>query len=99
MVRGGIGDQAVDVTAFVDVGTASLDRQFIATLPFDVRDWDNATGAKALLDGGFEYVALFESSGMYNGEDVPWLISHLTGRPAAGWGSLRLWGLAIGETR
>jgi len=90
MVRGGIGDQAVDVTAFVDVGTASLDRQFIATLPFDVRDWDNATGAKALLDGGFEYVALFESSGMYNGEDVPWLISHLTGRLDAVWGSRRL---------
>ena len=90
MVRGGIGDQAVDVTAFVDVGTAGLDRQFVATLPFDVRDWDSATGARALLDGGFEYVALFESSGMYDGEDVPWLISHLTGRLDAVWGSRRL---------
>jgi hypothetical protein len=48
MVRGGIGDQAVDVTAFVDVGTAGLDRQFVATLPFDVRDWDSATGPRAL---------------------------------------------------
>jgi hypothetical protein len=27
---------------------------------------------------------------MYNGEDVPWLISHLTGRLDAVWGSRRL---------
>ena len=34
---------------------------------------------------------LFESSGMYNGEDVPWLISHLLGgRLDAVWGSRRL---------
>ena len=35
-------------------------------------------------------MVLFESSGMYNGEDVPWLVSHLTGRLDAVWGSRRL---------
>jgi hypothetical protein len=45
----------------------------------------------ALVDGGFEHLMLFESSGMYNGEDVPWLISHLLGgRLDAVWGSRRL---------
>ena len=41
--------------------------------------------------GEFEYVVLFESSGMYNGEDVPWMIAHLLGgRLDAVWGSRRL---------
>jgi hypothetical protein len=35
-------------------------------------------------------VLLFESSGMYSGEDIPWLLSHLTGRLDAVWGSRRL---------
>jgi len=45
---------------------------------------------RTIADGDFEYVALFESSGMYDGEDVPWLLSHLTGRLDAVWGSRRL---------
>ena len=90
MVRGGIAEQSVDLTAFVDVGIASLDRQFLATLPFAVREWDGNAGAKALVENGFEYLVLFESSGMYNGEDVPWMVSHLTGRLDAVWGSRRL---------
>jgi hypothetical protein len=41
--------------------------------------------------GGFDYVALFESSGMYRGEDLVALASHLTmGRLDAVWGSRRL---------
>jgi hypothetical protein len=92
MVRGGIVDHPVNVTVFVDIGTNGFDRRFLGTLPFDVRDWPGgqAEAESTLLDGAFEYVVLFESSGMYNGEDVPWLISHLTGRLDAVWGSRRL---------
>ncbi len=46
---------------------------------------------RTLGDGGFDYVVRFESSGMYNGEDVPWIVSHLlAGRLDAVWGSRRL---------
>jgi len=75
----------------------SLDREFVSSLPFTVREVGPLTDAaedarlrRAFLDGGFEYVLLFESSGMYSGEDIPWLISHLTGRLDAVWGSRRL---------
>ncbi|MCA1650259.1 MAG: hypothetical protein LC753_08220 [Acidobacteria bacterium] len=45
----------------------------------------------ALEQGRFDYVLLFESSGMYNGEDIANLASHLTlGRLDAVWGSRRL---------
>ena len=41
--------------------------------------------------GGFDYVILFESSGMYRGEDIVGLASHLAaGRLDAVWGSRRL---------
>lgn len=92
MIRGGIADQPADVTVFVDTSTSALDRAFLGTLPFDVRDWskEQADVQRLLAQGGFEYLVLFESSGMYNGEDVPWLISHLTGRLDAVWGSRRL---------
>lgn len=95
MVRGGIADLAVDVTAFCDT-PSPLDSQFLANLPFRVREFPAFEGEgdaqlrQALRDGGFEYVLLFESSGMYNGEDIPWLVSHLTGRLDAIWGSRRL---------
>lgn len=91
MVRGGVADQPVDVTVFVDIGTRDVDRAFLSTLPFRVADWTfDHTSPRALRDDGFEYVVLFESSGMYNGEDVPWILSHLTGRLDAVWGSRRL---------
>jgi hypothetical protein len=68
----------------------------VETLPFPVENvpvlddaGDAALRARLVADR-FEYVLLFESSGMYNGEDVPWLASHLTGRLDAVWGSRRL---------
>jgi hypothetical protein len=46
---------------------------------------------RAALDGHFDYVVLFESSGMYRGEDIVSLCSHLSlGRLDAVWGSRRL---------
>jgi 2-phospho-L-lactate transferase/gluconeogenesis factor (CofD/UPF0052 family) len=95
MVRGGVADLPVDLTVFCETDTA-IDAPVLALLPFAVRHVPplvgegDATLRRALADGGFEYVALFESSGMYNGEDVPWLLSHLTGRLDAVWGSRRL---------
>jgi len=95
MVRGGIADLGLDVTVFCESPTP-LDAAFVRTLPFAVHEVD-ATPSKAdgklrdqLKAGGYEYVVLFESSGMYNGEDIPWLASHLTGRLDAVWGSRRL---------
>jgi 2-phospho-L-lactate transferase/gluconeogenesis factor (CofD/UPF0052 family) len=96
MVRGGVADQPVDLVAFCET-TRPLDREFVSRLPFAVREvgplhdpLEDARLRQNVLEGGFEYVLLFESSGMYSGEDIPWLISHLTGRLDAVWGSRRL---------
>jgi 2-phospho-L-lactate transferase CofD len=97
MVRGGLPDLAVDVTVFCET-TTPLDRVFASGLPFAVTEIGSLSDMaedrrlrRALGDGGFEYLVLFESSGMYNGEDVPWLVSHLlAGRLDAVWGSRRL---------
>ena len=97
MVRGGLADQPVDVTVFCETAEP-LDRGFVSGLPCAVTEiaslGDPAEDRRlrtALVDGGFEHLMLFESSGMYNGEDVPWLISHLLGgRLDAVWGSRRL---------
>jgi 2-phospho-L-lactate transferase/gluconeogenesis factor (CofD/UPF0052 family) len=94
MVRGGIADLPLDVTVFYEAATP-LDAAFAASLPFAVERSDapgvhDRTLRDRLKTGLFEYVVLFESSGMYNGEDIPWLASHLTGRLDAVWGSRRL---------
>ncbi len=96
MVRGGLQDQPVELVAFCETAQP-LDRAFLATLPFAVREVGSLADPaedvrlrRALVEGGFEYVLLFESSGMYSGEDIPWLLSHLTGRLDAVWGSRRL---------
>ena len=48
-------------------------------------------GADARATAGFDYVVLFESSGMYRGEDVVGLVSQLVFLPLdAVWGSRRL---------
>jgi 2-phospho-L-lactate transferase/gluconeogenesis factor (CofD/UPF0052 family) len=95
MVRGGIADLPIDVTAFCET-SGPLDQVFLRSLPFAVREV-GALGPEAdaelretLRREAYEYLVLFESSGMYNGEDVPWLASHLTGRLDAVWGSRRL---------
>jgi len=91
MVRGGIDQVPVDVTAFF-AGEA-LEPAFTANLPFAVSrlPGGDATFASAARGGGFDYVALFESSGMYRGEDLVALASQLAmGRFDAVWGSRRL---------
>ena len=97
MVRGGIRQPSIEPTVF-HMGDADLESSFVQRLPFDVRrlkgdseaDWDRDLRA-ALVDGNFDYVVLFDSSGMYNGEDIAGLASYLTlGRLDAVWGSRRL---------
>jgi 2-phospho-L-lactate transferase/gluconeogenesis factor (CofD/UPF0052 family) len=91
MVRGGVETLALQMSVFCLV-PGELDEAFVARLPFAVRTVPHA-GAflEAVRAGGFDYVGLFESSGMYRGEDLLALASHLTvGRLDAVWGSRRL---------
>jgi len=92
MVRGGIDRLPLDLTVFYGSREA-LDSRFTGSLPFAVRrlpDGD-ASFAREARAGGFDYVMLFESSGMYRGEDLAGLASHLGGgRLDAVWGSRRL---------
>ena len=96
MMRGGITDLGASVTVFHG-GRESLDEEFTSRLPFPVThlapagaDWDEALRQR-LRDGQFDYVVLFESSGMYRGEDIVSLIAPLLfGRLGAVWGSRRL---------
>jgi hypothetical protein len=97
MVRGGIRDLRIDVTVF-HAGDTQMDAALAARLPFAVHQLaaaddlarDRELRAR-LAAGPFDYVVLFESSGMYNGEDIAGLAAHLTlGRLDAVWGSRRL---------
>ena len=92
MVRGGIDRLPLDVTVFF-AGVEALDATFTASLPFALMRLPGGekTFTAAAAGGGFDYVALFESSGMYRGEDLVALASHLAvGRLDAVWGSRRL---------
>ena len=92
MVRGGVDRLPMDVTVFFS-GTEPLDATFTASLPFSVSRLagDDRSFAAAARGLAFDYVALFESSGMYRGEDLVALLSHLAvGRLDAVWGSRRL---------
>lgn len=96
MVRGGIGDLPVDLTVFHD-GPADVNAGFVRSPGFPVRrlEGDEVERDRALRtilqEEAFDYVILFESSGMYNGEDIATLASHLSlGRLDAVWGSRRL---------
>jgi hypothetical protein len=96
MVRGGIRELPVDLTIFHD-GPWDIDPGFVASLGFPVRRLDGDEDERdrqlraALEQEAFDYVILFESSGMYNGEDIATLASHLNlGRLDAVWGSRRL---------
>ncbi len=96
MLRGGIQDLAVDVAVFYTAET-DLEDAFMQPLPIALRNLKHA-GAPAgkafklaLAEGEFDYAVLFESSGMYRGEDLVGVISPLmTGRLDAVWGSRRL---------
>ena len=91
MVRGGVDRLPLDLTVFF--AGEPLDATFTANLPFAVTSLPggDTTFASVARGGGFDYVALFESSGMYRGEDLVALISQLAmGRFDAVWGSRRL---------
>jgi 2-phospho-L-lactate transferase/gluconeogenesis factor (CofD/UPF0052 family) len=92
MVRGGIEHVPLDVTVFY-TAAEPLERRLAARLPVELqylRDGER-TFAGAARDRGFDYVLLFESSGMYRGEETVPLLSQLaTGRLDAVWGSRRL---------
>lgn len=88
LVRAGIQEQPLTVTVLSE-DAATLDPEFTGMLPFAVRGHEG--GLPRLAEDGFDYVVLFESSGMYNGEDVVSLAGYLSsGRLDAVWGSRRL---------
>jgi 2-phospho-L-lactate transferase/gluconeogenesis factor (CofD/UPF0052 family) len=92
MIRGGIAGVPADVTVFYPA-REPLDPHLAARLPFAVRHLPDGprTFAEAARSGGFDYVLLFESSGMYRGEEtVPLLAQLAVGRLDAVWGSRRL---------
>jgi 2-phospho-L-lactate transferase/gluconeogenesis factor (CofD/UPF0052 family) len=91
LVRGGIERVPIDVTVFY-ASAAPLAPDLASGFPFEVhhlaaeRDF-----AAAARQRRFEYVLIFESSGMYRGEEtVPLLAQLTTGRLDAVWGSRRL---------
>ena len=97
MVRAGLQDLSFDVTVFYDLDRP-LDERFVARLPFAAR---NLAGGgpgtaderlkAALREEAFDYLVLFESSGMYRGDDVLGLLAHVRhARLDAVWGSRRL---------
>jgi 2-phospho-L-lactate transferase/gluconeogenesis factor (CofD/UPF0052 family) len=91
MVRGGVGRLPLDLTVFYSGG--ELDAGFTSSLPFSVvpLPGGDVSFANAVRGGGFDFVVLFESSGMYRGEDLVAVASHLAvGRLDAVWGSRRL---------
>jgi 2-phospho-L-lactate transferase/gluconeogenesis factor (CofD/UPF0052 family) len=96
MLRGGIRDLPVELAVFHDA-PGVLEPSFASSVGFPVvrlegtpADRDRQFRA-AVEHGRFDYVVLFESSGMYNGEDIASLASHLSmGRLDAVWGSRRL---------
>ena len=96
MLRGGIQDLAVDVTVFY-TADADLDDVFMQPLPIALRNLRSASDppgkafVQALVEQEFDYAAIFESSGMYRGEDLVSVIPPLmSGRLDAVWGSRRL---------
>ena len=96
MIRAGVRDLPLALTVFHDA-PEPLDARFAESLGFAVRRLDGDESdrdrafRKAVADERFDYVILFESSGMYNGEDVKTLASYLSmGRLDAVWGSRRL---------
>ena len=95
MVRAGIQGLPLDLTVFYG-GVEELDPTLTHGFPFAIR-WLGAEPAsesrfrETLAGDSFDYALLFESSGMYNGEDVVNIAAPLAvGRLDAVWGSRRL---------
>lgn len=92
MVRARIQDAGVDLTVFYG-GVEPLDTTMTDLFPFPVRYVGQGDKGflQAISGGAVDYVILFESSGMYNGEDVVSIAAPLAfGRLDAVWGSRRL---------
>jgi CTP:molybdopterin cytidylyltransferase MocA/2-phospho-L-lactate transferase/gluconeogenesis factor (CofD/UPF0052 family) len=90
MVRGGVARLPLDVTVLHE--GPSLDGGFVSLLPFSTQSF-GARGdlADALTALQSDYIILFDSSGMYRGEDLVALASHLADHRLDGvWGSRRL---------
>jgi 2-phospho-L-lactate transferase/gluconeogenesis factor (CofD/UPF0052 family) len=91
LVRGGIAALDLELTVCYQARDP-LDPAFTDRLPFPVQCVPDAHAfAEAVRAGSADYVGLMESSGMYRGEDLVALASHLSvGRLDAVWGSRRL---------
>jgi len=94
MIRAGIGDLPVLTTVYYEC-TEAFAPDFLDSLPFAVHPLPGPDGAREIQrlanDPAYEYLLLFESSGMYRGDDIVNLGSHLKGgRLDAVWGSRRL---------
>lgn len=93
MVRAGVEELPFQVEVFYQ-SPQHFDRSFADSLPFRIRNLadDHAGGFLGVLEREpFDYVVLFESSGMYQGADIVDLIQHCKlGRVDAIWGSRRL---------
>lgn len=94
--RGGLAHLPFEITVFYS-DRETLPASFSAALPFAVHNVE-AGGVpesdaflRTIAGGAFDYVILFDSSGMYRGEDIINLASFLTNRRFdAIWGSRRL---------
>ena len=90
MIRGGIESLPLEIRVFYG-DVPPLPDDFIGSLPFEVVRVPSTQHAITIDRDAFDYVVLFESSGMYHGEDVVSLAGYLTsGRIDAVWGSRRL---------
>jgi 2-phospho-L-lactate transferase/gluconeogenesis factor (CofD/UPF0052 family) len=96
MIRAGIRDLPVELAVFHDA-PGSLEASLVNAAGFPITGLRGTPAEQdgqfraAVEQGGFDYVLLFESSGMYNGEDIVNLAAHLSlGRLDAVWGSRRL---------
>jgi hypothetical protein len=95
LVRAGLQDLSLDATVFYG-GVEPLESELTAGFPFAIRYTGQGKDADAAFRSAvttehYDYVALFESSGMYNAEDLVGIAAPLAfGRLDAVWGSRRL---------
>lgn len=96
MTRAGLEQQPVIVTVYYE-SSESFDAAFVESLPFEVSNLSSqgptaeAAFDRIANDPAFDYVVMFESSGMYKGDNIVGIVSHLHGgRLDAVWGSRRL---------
>jgi 2-phospho-L-lactate transferase/gluconeogenesis factor (CofD/UPF0052 family) len=95
LVRAGLSQVPATCEVFYG-GPEPIDAGLVAGFPFPVRYLGpepdaGRTFKDALVRDRFDYAVLFESSGMYNGEDGVTIVAQLaSGRLDAVWGSRRL---------